>query len=95
MKHITVLVSGGGTNLQALIDAQARGELKNGAITAVISSKETAYALERAGAAGRMVFDMGRAVAGISEAVLPSVPVFPVHVWKKPEKCCRDKGVYL
>ena len=52
MKHITVLVSGGGTNLQALIDAQARGELKNGAITAVISSKETAYALERAGAAG-------------------------------------------
>jgi hypothetical protein len=42
-----------------------------------------------------MVFDMGRAVAGISEAVLLSVPVFPVHVWKKPEKCCRDKGGYL
>ena len=52
MKRITVLVSGGGTNLQALIDAQANGQLKNGSITAVISSKETAYALERARAAG-------------------------------------------
>ena len=47
-KNIAVLVSGGGTNLQALIDAQARGELLNGTITAVISSKEGAYALERA-----------------------------------------------
>lgn len=52
MKRITVLVSGGGTNLQALIDAQSRGELKNGSITAVISSKAGAYALERAEAAG-------------------------------------------
>ena len=48
LKNIVVLVSGGGTNLQALLDAQARGELKGGAITAVISSKEGAYALERA-----------------------------------------------
>ena len=47
-KHIAVLVSGGGTNLQALIDAQARGELINGEITAVISSNPGAYALERA-----------------------------------------------
>ena len=52
MKRIAVLVSGGGTNLQALIDAQGRGELKNGAIAAVISSKAGAYALERAKAAG-------------------------------------------
>ena len=42
---IAVLVSGGGTNLQALIDAQQRGELGGGEITAVISSKEGAYAL--------------------------------------------------
>lgn len=48
MKKIVVLVSGGGTNLQALIDAQERGEIKNGKIACVISSKENAYALERA-----------------------------------------------
>ena len=48
MKRIAVLVSGGGTNLQALIDAQTRGEITGGEITAVISSKEGAYALERA-----------------------------------------------
>lgn len=48
MKNIAVLVSGGGTNLQALIDAQNRGEIINGKITCVISSNPTAYALERA-----------------------------------------------
>lgn len=48
MKNIVVLVSGGGTNLQALIDAQSRGEIPNGKITCVISSKADAYALERA-----------------------------------------------
>ena len=52
MTRIAVLVSGGGTNLQALIDAQARGELKDGVLAAVISSKPDAYALERAKAAG-------------------------------------------
>ena len=48
MKRIAVLVSGGGTNLQALIDAQGRGEIVGGEITAVISSAPGAYALERA-----------------------------------------------
>ena len=48
MKNIVVLVSGGGTNLQALIDACERGEIKNGKISCVISSKPDAYALERA-----------------------------------------------
>ena len=52
MKRIAVLVSGGGTNLQALIDAQARGEIVNGEIAAVIASKPGAYALERAEKAG-------------------------------------------
>ncbi|MEA4932569.1 MAG: phosphoribosylglycinamide formyltransferase [Lawsonibacter sp.] len=51
-KNIAVLVSGGGTNLQALIDAQSRGELVNGRISAVISSNAEAYALERAARAG-------------------------------------------
>ena len=46
--NIVVLVSGGGTNLQALIDAGKRGELGNGEITCVISSNESAYALTRA-----------------------------------------------
>ena len=52
VKRIAVLVSGGGTNLQALIDAQERGELVNGELAAVISSKPGAYALERAGKTG-------------------------------------------
>ncbi len=52
MKHIVVLVSGGGTNLQALIDAQQRGELRNGQITCVLSSNPDAYALTRAANAG-------------------------------------------
>ena len=51
-KRIAVLVSGGGTNLQALIDAQGRGELVNGELSAVISSAPGVYALERAKQAG-------------------------------------------
>ena len=47
-KRIAVLVSGGGTNLQALIDAEKNGELGNGEISLVIASKEGVYALERA-----------------------------------------------
>ena len=68
-KRIAVLVSGGGTNLQALIDAQSRGELGGGEIVAVISSKAGAYALERAKNAGiegyvlpRKEFDSNRAM---------------------------------
>lgn len=49
---IAVLVSGGGTNLQALIDAQKRGELHSGRIRLVISNTKDAYALERARVAG-------------------------------------------
>ena len=67
--RIAVLVSGGGTNLQALIDAQARNELGGGEIVAVISSKEGAYALERGAKAGipgyvipRKQFDSNRAM---------------------------------
>ena len=51
-KKIAVLVSGGGTNLQALIDAERRGELGAGKITLVIASKPGVYALERAANAG-------------------------------------------
>ncbi len=51
-KRIAVLVSGGGTNLQALIDAQRAGKLQGGEIVAVLSSKSGAYALERAARVG-------------------------------------------
>lgn len=51
-KRIAVLVSGGGTNLQALLDAQSAGKIKNGEIAAVLSSRADAYALERAAAHG-------------------------------------------
>ena len=52
MKRIGVLVSGGGTNLQALLDAQAAGVIKSGAVSVVVSDKPGAYALERAKNAG-------------------------------------------
>ena len=52
MTKIAVLVSGGGTNLQALIDSEKRGELGDGKITLVIASKPGVYALERAANAG-------------------------------------------
>ena len=52
MLNIAVLVSGGGTNLQALLDSEARGENPNGKITLVVASKPGVYALERAAKAG-------------------------------------------
>ena len=59
MVRIAVLVSGGGTNLQALLDAQAAGALPEGEICLVVSSSRRAYALERA------------KMAGVEAAVLP------------------------
>lgn len=60
--RIAVLVSGGGTNLQALIDAQQSGILKSGEIVLVLSSKEGVRALERAAAAGiDSAVEIGRA----------------------------------
>ena len=52
MVKIAVLVSGGGTNLQALLDSEARGENPAGKITLVVASKPGVYALERAAKAG-------------------------------------------
>ena len=52
MVNIAVLVSGGGTNLQAILDAQARGDIHNGRVSVVVSSTDKAYALERAKQAG-------------------------------------------
>jgi phosphoribosylglycinamide formyltransferase-1 len=62
MVKTAVLVSGGGTNLQAIIDANIFGEIKNFELTAVVSSNPEAYALERAQYAGIPVYVVDRAI---------------------------------
>ena len=59
MVKVAVLVSGGGTNLQAILDAQANGTIKSGEVALVVSSRAGVFALERA------------ANAGVKTAVLP------------------------
>ncbi len=71
MKNIVVLVSGGGTNLQAIIDAQNMGEIKGGKITCVISSKADAFALERA------------RIAGIPGVVIPRKDYYTVKAYSE------------
>lgn len=68
MKKIGVLVSGGGTNLQALIDAQNSGIIKSGEIVTVVSNKEGVYALERAKNAGIDAHVITRKECGSKEA---------------------------
>lgn len=65
--RIAVLVSGGGTNLQALIDAQASGSLQSGEIALVVSNKPGAYALERAKRAGIETLTLTRRDCGSQE----------------------------
>ncbi len=75
--RIAVFVSGGGTNLQALLDAQRTGDIRSGEIVLVLSSNPNAYALERAKAAGvegvvvsrRACADQAAFEAGIEEAL--------------------------
>lgn len=62
--RIAVFVSGGGTNLQALIDAQARGEIPSGELALVLSSRPDAYALTRAERAGIKTAVVSRKAAG-------------------------------
>ena len=66
--RIAVLVSGGGTNLQALIDAQKSGIIKSGEIVLVVSNKTGAYALERAANAGIKAVTLTRKECGGKEA---------------------------
>ncbi|MCR4725082.1 MAG: phosphoribosylglycinamide formyltransferase, partial [Clostridia bacterium] len=66
--RIAVLVSGGSTNLQALLDAQASGQLNAGEIALVIASNETAFALERAKKAGIPAVVCSRKAPGSQEA---------------------------
>ena len=69
LTRIAVMVSGGGTNLQALIDAQKNGILKNGEIVCVISSTKKAYALERAANAGIPGFAVSKAKYKTQEGI--------------------------
>lgn len=66
--NIAVFVSGGGTNLQALIDSEKNGVLKSGKIKLVVSSQAGAYALERAANAGIPSVVVNKKAAGTSEA---------------------------
>lgn len=66
--RIAVLVSGGGTNLQALIDAERAGALPSGELVLVVSSKPGVYALERAAAAGILSAVVSRRDLGSPEA---------------------------
>lgn len=65
---VAVLVSGGGTNLGALINAEKNGIIKSGAISLVISNKVGAYALERAKAAGIEAITVTKAECGSQDA---------------------------
>ena len=62
--RIAVLVSGGGTNLQAILDAQAAGKLPHGQVVLVISNRTGAYALERARSAGVEALTLTRKACG-------------------------------
>ena len=101
MKNIVVLVSGGGTNLQALIDAEKRGELQGGRITCVISSKEGAYALERAVLEGNFdVSDLAKTNEGLLAALanelvvaLPRILIILLRHAPKFERYCLCKAV--
>ena len=62
--RIAVLVSGGGTNLQAILDAGNRGEIPHGEVTLVISDRADAYALERAAKAGIPAFEINKKACG-------------------------------
>ena len=62
--RIAVLVSGGGTNLQAILDAAGRGEIPDGEVTLVISDRAGAYALERATMAGIPSMEINKKACG-------------------------------
>lgn len=83
MLNIAVLVSGGGTNLQALIDAQNRGEIPGGRIVCVVSSKEDVYALERVravGIPGEVVARKGFTPEQFDEALIQTLQKYNVDL---------------
>jgi len=65
--RVAVLVSGGGTNLQAILDAQAAGKIPHGEVVLVVSNRTGAYALERAKAAGVEALTLTKKACGGQE----------------------------
>ena len=101
MTNIAVLVSGGGTNLQALIDAQAAGKIENGSIRLVVSSNPEAFALERAAKASipsavlrRRDFDSaedyGAALTALLEEYEIGLIVLAGFMTVLPDSFCRQ-----
>lgn len=101
MTNIAVLVSGGGTNLQALIDAQAAGKIENGRIQLVVSSNPEAFALERAAKAAipsavlrRRDFDSaddyGAALTALLEEYEIGLIVLAGFMTVLPDSFCRQ-----
>lgn len=101
MTNIAVLVSGGGTNLQALIDAQAAGKIENGRIRLVVSSNPEAFALERAAKAAipsavlrRRDFDSaddyGAALTALLEEYEIGLIVLAGFMTVLPDSFCRQ-----
>ena len=101
MTNIAVLVSGGGTNLQALIDAQAAGKIENGSIRLVVSSNPEAFALERSAKASipsavlrRRDFDSaedyGAALTALLEEYEIGLIVLAVFMTVLPDSFCRQ-----
>ncbi|MBQ0037107.1 MAG: phosphoribosylglycinamide formyltransferase [Clostridiales bacterium] len=84
LTKIAVLVSGGGTNLQALIDAQAAGKLHSGEIALVVSNHPDAYALERAAKAGIPTAVLTRKAcggqAGFEEAIVSKLTEYGIDL---------------
>ena len=82
--NTAILVSGGGTNLQAIIDASGRGELPHVKLSLVLSSKEGAYALDRAAAAGIPGFVVSKKALGsqaaFEEALLKKLKEYNIEV---------------
>ena len=77
---VAVLVSGGGSNLQAMLDAQESGKLKSGQIELVIADRPGAYALERAQKAGVKAFEINRKDAEFEDRVLKAFDEHAIEV---------------
>ncbi|MCL2445532.1 MAG: phosphoribosylglycinamide formyltransferase [Oscillospiraceae bacterium] len=78
-KRVAVFVSGGGTNLQVLLDAQANGSLQSGEIALVIASKPGVFALERAAKAGVPNYAISRKELGLADFETQCIALLEEH----------------
>ena len=83
--RIAVLVSGGGTNLQALIDAEQAGTIQSGSIQLVVSNNPSAFALERAAKADKAIIFYENERATTLHQALESEPYHTISLLSGPE----------